>query len=174
MQTNHFSFKLMITYTDATLDDLPFIVDVYNSTIASRQVTADLQRVSVESRLAWFEQHNPQKRPLWLIKYQNQPCGWVSLSSFYGRPAYDKTVEISLYIHQDFRGKKIGQTIVTQIELFAKQIGIEAILSYVFGHNTPSIKLFEKLHYQHWALLPKIAELDGVKRDLVILGKHLD
>ena len=164
----------MITYVNATLDDLPFIVDVYNSTIASRQITADLQPVSVESRVAWFEQHNPQKRPLWLIKYQNQPCGWVSLSSFYGRPAYDKTVEISLYLHQDFRGKKIGQTTVAQIEAFAKQAGIDAILSYVFGHNIPSIKLFEKMHYQQWALLPKIAELDGVKRDLVILGKRFD
>ena len=164
----------MITYVNATLDDLPFIVEVYNSTIASRQVTADLQPVSVESRIAWFEQHNSQKRPLWLIKYQNQPCGWVSLSSFYGRPAYDKTVEISLYIHQDFRGKKIGQTAVREIESFAKQVGIDAILSYVFGHNIPSIKLFEKMQYQQWALLPKIAELDGVKRDLVILGKRFD
>ena len=164
----------MITYVDATLDDLPFIVDVYNSTIASRQITADLQPVSVESRFAWFEQHNPQKRPLWLIKYDNQPCGWVSLSSFYGRPAFDKTVEISLYLHQDFRGKKIGQTVVQEIESFAKQAGIDAILSYVFGHNIPSIKLFEKMQYQQWALLPKIAELDGVKRDLVILGKRFD
>ena len=164
----------MITYTDATLDDLPFIVAVYNSTIASRQVTADLQPVSVESRFTWFEQHNPQKRPLWLIKYHNQPCGWVSLSSFYGRPAYDKTVEISLYIHQDFRGKKIGQTTVAKMESFAKQAGIEAILSYIFGHNIASLNLFEKMHYKQWALLPKVAELDGVKRDLVILGKRLD
>lgn len=164
----------MITYTDATLDDLPFIVEVYNSTIACRQVTADLQPVSVESRFAWFEQHNTQKRPLWLIKYQNQPCGWVSLSSFYGRPAYDKTVEISLYIHQDFRGKKIGQTTVAKMESFAKQAGIEAILSYIFGHNIASLNLFEKMHYNQWALLPKVAELDGVKRDLVILGKRLD
>ena len=164
----------MITYTDATLDDLPFIVEVYNSTIACRQVTADLQPVSVESRFAWFEQHNPQKRPLWLIKYQNQPCGWVSLSSFYGRPAYGKTVEISLYIHQDFRGKKIGQTTVAKMESFAKQAGIEAILSYIFGHNIASLNLFEKMHYNQWALLPKVAELDGVKRDLVILGKRLD
>ena len=164
----------MITYTDATLDDLPFIVDVYNSTIASRQITADLQPVSVESRLVWFNQHNPKSRPLWLIKSSNQPCGWVSLSSFYGRPAFDKTVEISLYLHQDFRGKKIGQTTIAYIELFAKQAGIETILSYVFGHNLPSINLFKKMNYQQWALLPKIAELDGVKRDLVILGKQLD
>lgn len=164
----------MISYTNATLDDLPFIVAVYNSTIASRMVTADTSPVSIASKLAWFEQHNPQNRPLWLLKYQNQPCGWVSLSSFYGRPAYNKTVEISLYIHQDFRGKRIGQFMVTEVERFAKQIGIEAILSYVFAHNLPSIGLFNKMHYQQWGLFPKVAELDGIKRDLMILGKRLD
>ncbi|MCO6546847.1 MAG: GNAT family N-acetyltransferase, partial [Gilliamella sp.] len=71
----------MITYHDATLEDLPFIVDVYNSTIAGRQVTADTVSVSVESRLEWFYQHNPKNRPIWLIKYQDRPCGWISLSS---------------------------------------------------------------------------------------------
>ncbi|OCG79349.1 GNAT family N-acetyltransferase [Gilliamella sp. Occ4-3] len=164
----------MITYHDATLEDLSFIVDVYNSTIAGHQVTADTVPVSVESRLDWFYQHNPKNRPLWLIKYQDRPCGWISLSSFYGRPAFYKTVEISLYLHQDFRGKKIGQFMVDKIEQFAKQAGIEAIFSYVFRHNLPSVNLFKKMQYQQWGLLPKIAELDNVQRDLVILGKRLD
>ncbi|OCG11760.1 hypothetical protein A9G09_10245 [Gilliamella sp. wkB292] len=163
----------MITYRDATLADLPFIVDVYNSTIASRMVTADTKTVSVQSKVAWFEQHNPQNRPLWLIQYHNQPCGWVSLSSFYGRPAYNKTVEISLYIHQDFRGKQIGQDTVKHIEQFAQKIGITAIMSYIFGHNIPSLALFKKMQYQQWGLFPNIAELDGVQRDLIILGKRL-
>ncbi|OCG13511.1 phosphinothricin acetyltransferase [Gilliamella sp. App6-5] len=164
----------MITYHDATLEDLPFIVDVYNSTIAGRQVTADTVPVSVESRLEWFHQHNPKNRPLWLIKYQDRSCGWISLSSFYGRPAFYKTVEISLYLHQDFRGKKIGQFMVNKIEQFAKQAGIEAIFSYVFRHNLPSVNLFKKMQYQQWGLLPKIAELDNVQRDLMIWGKRLD
>lgn len=164
----------MITFSNATLDDLPFIVEVYNSTIASRMVTADTAPVTIQSKLDWFHQHNPQTRPLWLIKYQNTACGWVSLSSFYGRPAYNKTVEISLYIHHDFRGKQIGQFMVAEIEQFAKNVGIEAILSYVFGHNIPSIKLFNKMQYQQWGLFPKVAELDGIQRDLVILGKRLD
>ncbi|OCG21439.1 MULTISPECIES: GNAT family N-acetyltransferase [unclassified Gilliamella] len=164
----------MITYHNATLEDLPFIVDVYNSTIAGRQATADTEPVSVESRLEWFYLHNPKNLPIWLIKYQDQPCGWISLSSFYGRPAFYKTVEISLYLHQDFRGKKIGQFMVDKIEQFAKQAGIEAIFSYVFGHNLPSVNLFKKMQYQQWGLLPKVAELDNVQRDLLILGKRLD
>ncbi|MBV8628542.1 MAG: N-acetyltransferase, partial [Paraburkholderia sp.] len=51
-------------YRDATLDDLPAIVAIYNSTVASRQVTADLEPVSVESRLPWFHAHGPAARPL--------------------------------------------------------------------------------------------------------------
>lgn len=163
----------MITYCDANLDDLPFIVDVYNSTIASRMVTADTSPVSLESKLAWFHQHNSNNRPLWLIKYQNQSCGWISLSSFYGRPAYSGTVEVSLYIHEHFRGKKIGQYMLAQIEEYARKIGINVILSYVFGHNIPSIGLFNKMQYQQWGFFPKVAELDGIKCDLIILGKSL-
>ncbi|MDF7667680.1 GNAT family N-acetyltransferase [Orbaceae bacterium ESL0727] len=163
----------MITYHYASLQDLPFIVDVYNSTIASRMVTADIDPISVDSRLGWFNQHNPQTRPLWLIKSDQQPCGWISLSSFYGRPAYDKTVEISLYLHHDFRGKKIGQFMLNEIEKFAQTAGLETILSFIFGHNVPSMQLFTKMGYQQWGFLPQIAELDGVKRDLLILGKQL-
>jgi len=162
-----------ITFADAKLADLPFIVDVYNQTIASRMVTADTSPITVNSRLAWFDAHDAKNRPLWLIKYNNQPCGWVSLSTFYGRPAYAKTVEISLYLHQNFRGKKIGQHAVVTIEKFARKNNITTILCYIFAHNQPSLALFEKLGYSRWGHLPDIAELDHIKRDLVILGKSI-
>lgn len=41
----------------ACKEDLPDIVDIYNSTIAGRMVTADLEPVTVESRIPWFEAH---------------------------------------------------------------------------------------------------------------------
>lgn len=162
-----------ITFSNAKLIDLSFIVSVYNQTIASRMVTADTSPVSIESRLDWFHAHKTDKRPLWLIKYQNQSCGWVSLSSFYGRPAYDKTVEISLYIDSAYRGKKIGQYTVNIIEGHAINNGIETILCYIFSHNKPSLSLFTKLNYQQWGYLPQVAELDNIQRDLTILGKKL-
>ncbi|WP_392551191.1 N-acetyltransferase family protein [Orbus wheelerorum] len=162
-----------IIFADAQLTDLPFIVEVYNQTIASRMVTADTSPITVNDRLEWFNAHNAQTRPLWLIKYNNQPCGWISLSTFYGRPAYAKTVELSLYIHQAFRGKKIGQQAVMAVEQFARKNKIETILSFIFAHNQPSISLFEKLGYSKYGHLPNIAELDDIKRDLVILGKAI-
>ncbi|WP_392562200.1 N-acetyltransferase family protein [Orbus sturtevantii] len=162
-----------ITFTNAKLTDLSFIVEIYNQTIASRMVTADTSPVTVDNRIEWFNAHNVETRPLWLINYKNQPCGWVSLSTFYGRPAYAKTVEISLYIDEAFRGKKIGQHAVIAIEQFAQQHKIDTILGYIFAHNSPSLALFEKLGYRKWGHLFNIAELDGIKRDLIILGKQI-
>ena len=51
----------------ATQDDLPTIVAIYNSTVASREVTADTEPVSVASRQPWFDEHTPERRPLWVI-----------------------------------------------------------------------------------------------------------
>lgn len=162
-----------ISFDNAQLSDLPFIVDVYNQTIASRMVTADLQTITADSRINWLNAHNQTTRPLWIIKYQGQNCGWISLSTFYGRAAYDKTVEISVYIAKDFRAKKIGGYSIEKIQQHAREYGIETVLSYIFGHNIPSINLFKKLGYQQWGMLPEVAELDGIKRDLVILGRKL-
>lgn len=46
------------TFTYATINDLPEIVQIYNQTIAGRKATADLEPVSVADRIEWFKQHN--------------------------------------------------------------------------------------------------------------------
>jgi phosphinothricin acetyltransferase len=59
---------MSIRHGIATRGDLPQIVDIYNSTIPSRLVTADTETVSVESRVRWFEEHTPDSRPLWVVE----------------------------------------------------------------------------------------------------------
>jgi phosphinothricin acetyltransferase len=158
---------------DANLNDLSNIVDIYNSTIASRMVTADTEPVSVKSREAWFNEHSPSSRPLWVVETQGKICGWLSFQSFYGRPAYQATTEVSIYIHEDFRGQKLGEYMLnTAIEACPK-LHIKTLLGFIFGHNEPSLKLFSKFGFEKWAHLPNVAELDGIERDLIILGKRV-
>ena len=82
---------MSFTHRLATRGDLAQIVDIYNATIPSRRVTADTEPVSVESRVKWFEDHQPDVRPLWVIDAEGYIAAWLSFSSFYGRPAYSKT-----------------------------------------------------------------------------------
>lgn len=100
----------------ATLDDLPVIVDIYNSTIPSRMVTADTEPVSVRDRLDWFHAHNPERRPLWIAELGGAVCGWAGLQDFfYRRPAYHATAEVSIYLHEAFRGKGLGKQILAKV-----------------------------------------------------------
>ena len=161
------------TIRDAEINDMRTIIDIYNSTIPGRMVTADLEPVSVESRLQWFNDHSPTFRPLWVVETNGEICAWVSFQSFYGRPAYNGTAEVSIYIHHDFRGKKLGKFLIQKAIDECPKIGIKTLLGFIFGHNEPSLKLFKSFGFEKWAHLPDVAELDGVERDLLILGKRV-
>ena len=163
-----------ITFQDATIEDLPRIVEIYNSTIPGRMVTADTEPVTVEDRLNWFHAHSPSKRPLWIVKIGEDICGWVSLQDFYGRPAYGATAEVSIYLDDRFRGHGLGKKVLSKVIDYAPTCQVETLLGFIFGHNEPSLRLFEKFGFEKWAHLPEVAILDGVKRDLIILGKKLN
>ncbi len=157
----------------ASREDLPAIVATYNSTIASREVTADLSPVSVESRQDWFNKHNPEHRPLWTLFIAGTYAGWMSFSSFYGRPAYDGTVEISIYLEKKFQGNGVGTTCIQYAKQQAVERQITHLLGFIFGHNQPSIRLFEQSGFEKWGHLPGIANMEGIRRDLLIYGLKL-
>ncbi len=163
----------VLAYRDAIREDLPKIVEIYNSTIASRMVTADTEPVSVESREEWFAEHTGN-RPLWMVVNQDGGVvGWVSFQSFYGRPAYDATVEISIYIDAVYRGKGLGRQILDYCMETAPAYQIKTLLGFIFSHNEPSLKLFRNSGFEDWGMLPNIAVLDGEERGLKILGKRI-
>jgi L-amino acid N-acyltransferase YncA len=165
---------MKLNFRDATIHDLPAIVDIYNSTVPGRIVTADTEPVSVKSRVPWFEKHSSDKRPLWMIEDENKNIlGWASFQSFYGRPAYDATVEISIYLHENARGKQIGKKTLEFAINNCERLGIKTLLGFIFAHNEPSLKLFKNFGFEEWALLPDIATIDGVDRSLIILGKRI-
>ena len=157
----------------AAFGDLPEIVAIYNSTIASREVTADTEPVTVASRHAWFEEHTAGQRPLWVVEEDGPVVGWLSFSDFYGRPAYAGTAELSIYIHEHARGKGLGRYLLAQAIAFAPQIKVHTLLGFIFGHNIASLKLFDAFGFERWAHLPKVATLDGIERDLIILGRRV-
>jgi len=164
---------LSYTHRLATRDDLAQIVSIYNATVPSRQVTADTEPVSVASRVRWFEDHIPGFRPLWVVEIDDQIAAWLSFSSFYGRPAYNKTAELSVYVHPSLRQRGLGRYLLQQALAQAPAIKVDTLLGFIFAHNEPSLKLFAAFGFARWGELPKVALLDGVERDLVIVGRRV-
>jgi L-amino acid N-acyltransferase YncA len=136
-------------------------------------VTADLEPVTVQSKQVWFEAHSSNKRPLWLVLVDGAYAGWMSFNSFYGRPAYDGTVEVSIYLEESARGKGLGKACLNKAFEACAVLNIKTLLGFIFDHNEPSLKLFEIMGFQQWAHLPRIANMIDAERGLIIMGKRL-
>ncbi len=118
-----------LAYRDATPADLPAIVAIYNSTVASRRVTADTEPVTVDSRRAWFDAHNPHARPLWVVEEAGRVIAWLSFSDFYGRPAYGHTAEISIYLDEAARGSGLGSRLLEAARAKGVMVAFEAAVA---------------------------------------------
>lgn len=163
-------------FRDATLADLPAIVSIYNATIPGRMVTADTAPVTVASREPWFRAHHPATRPLWILADQNENgavCAWLSFNSFHERPAYRGTAELSIYLAEPYRHRGLGRWLLREAIRRAPGCGVKSLVGLVFAHNTPSLALLTREGFQRWGTLPRVAELDEIERDLIILGRRV-
>jgi L-amino acid N-acyltransferase YncA len=158
---------------DALESDLPAIVDIYNATVPTRMVTAELEPTTVEARLPWFRAHTPDRHPFWVMEIDGQIAGWLSVQSFLPRCAYRGTAELSVYVDQRFRRRGVARTLLEGAIARASSLEINAMVGFIFAHNEPSLKLFERLGFERWGFLPRVARLDGIGHDLTIVGRHV-
>lgn len=153
--------------------DLPAIIAIYNASIPSRMATADTEPVTVAERETWFREFSPGSRPIWVNEQDGAIVGWLGLRSYYGRPAYRRTVESAVYVDPAHRRQGIAHELLEKALREAPDLGINNVLAFVMVHNQPSVTLFELHGFQRWGLMPRVCEMDGVERDVLILGRRV-
>jgi L-amino acid N-acyltransferase YncA len=158
---------------DAIGTDLPAIVAIYNASVPSQTVTADLEPITVESRMDWFWKHSPDRRPLWVLEKEGTIAGWLGMQTFYGRPAYNATVEISLYISPDFQRQGIGSTLLQYAIAQSPSLGVTTLLAIVFAINVPSVTLLKRFDFKQWGYLPNVVRFGEREGDVMILGRRV-
>ncbi|MCX6286574.1 MAG: GNAT family N-acetyltransferase [Bacteroidetes bacterium] len=166
---------MSIILRKAVEGDLPALVEILNHGIKTRQSVGYYVSQSVAEMKDWFAEHMHSERyPVMVAEEDNQVIGWISLSPYRkGREAFNRTGEISAYIHEDHFRKGIGQKLLDHILLFAAGTGFRIIFAIVLDRNTPSIKLLEKNNFERWAFLPEVAEIDGILLNHLYFGKRL-
>jgi phosphinothricin acetyltransferase len=165
---------IMIRNADAL--DLPAIVDIYNAAIPGRLATADTEPVSLNSRHSWFHDRDFSRHPIWVCEdlvHNKGILGWLSFKPFYGRPAYAATAEVSIYVDPSAQRGGVATQLMEHAIGQAPALQLTTYLAFVFAHNVPSLKLCRKFGFEEWGHLPRIAILDGMDRDLLILGRRL-
>ena len=154
----------MLQIRKSTRDDLKAILDIYNEAVLNTTATFDTTARTFEKQLEWYENHKAN-HPVFVAEENNVVVGWASLSPYSDRCAYDTTVEVSVYIHPDHRGKKIGSKLLEVITLEGLKVKNHTVISRITSDNLSSIHIHEKIGYRHVGTLKEV----GVK-----FGKLLD
>ena len=153
--------------------DLPAIVAIYNAAVPGRMATADTEPVTVESRREWFAEHTPDFHSLWVDERDGEIAGWLSLGTFYNRPAWDITAEVSVYVAPAFQRQGAATALLEKAIAEAPALGLRVLMGIIFGHNEPSLALFKRFGFEQWGFMPGATELDEVERDVVFVGRRV-
>jgi L-amino acid N-acyltransferase YncA len=163
------SLPVEIFIRDAVEADLPAIVEIYNQSIPGGWSTADTRPIAVADRVEWFRKFDPAKRPIWVAEVEGSVVATAYLSSFYGgRPAYDATAEVSLYIATAWQRRGIGLRFKRWVIEQCPRLGVTTLLSMHFDHNEATRRINESLGFRPMGHLTEIALVQGQKRGLII------
>jgi L-amino acid N-acyltransferase YncA len=158
----------------AQIDDLPAIVEIYNQSIPSKQSTGDMQPVRVEDRMAWFREHRPDEHPIFVAEVEGGVAGWCSLSAYRrGRAALRFTAEISYYIDFAYHRRGIATALVEHAIAACPALQIRHLFAIVLEGNQASLKLLEKMGFEQWGYLPRVADFDGKEVGHLYYGRHV-
>lgn len=169
---------MQYTHRDATESDLPRIVEIYNFAVATRKCSCDLEPTSVDARRSSVLEHTPNHRPLWVAEDATRPqfgvIGYLGFFHFMNeRPGYFITADLAIYLHPEYQGNGLGTYLISKAIEHAPALGIETLTASVFASNDSSIALFNKMGFERWGFMPRVARLEGVEKDLVLVGRHL-
>ncbi len=166
--------RKMVKIRIASKKDLKEIVNIFNQAIRTRISTGYLHEMTVEERQEWFSGHLPEKYPILVAEKNDTIVGWISIDPYRkGREAFEKTGEVSCFVHCDYRRKGIGDQLLHAMIHTAKQRGYTTIFAIVLDKNIGSRKLLEKNNFEQWAFLPNVAEIDGNTISHVYYGKKI-
>jgi L-amino acid N-acyltransferase YncA len=98
--------------------------------------------------------------------------GWAAISPTSSRECYAGVVEHSIYVAADTRGRGVGHALMDALVTSANEAGIWTIQTSIFPENESSLALHEKLGFRVVGRRERIAQLDGVWRDTLLLERR--
>ncbi|WP_445342761.1 GNAT family N-acetyltransferase [Bifidobacterium sp. ESL0827] len=138
--------------------DLEAVTAIYNQAVMDGGSTADTAPVSLDQRLQWWLDHDPdQGHPVLVLEQEGKVLAFGSLSAYYDRPGYQETCELSYYVNRDSRGQGLGALMVHSLLERAQQVGMRLAVAIIFDDNSASKALLHRFGFSRFGFLPQAA-----------------
>ncbi|GAB0116102.1 N-acetyltransferase family protein [Acidisoma sp. 7E03] len=163
-----------MTIRPAREDDLPAILLIYNEVIRTSTAVYTEEAATLESRLAWFRDRHVLGYPVLVAEDDaGGIAGFSSFGDFRPWPGYRYTVEHSVYLREDCRGRGLGAALITPLFDEARRLGKHVMVAGIDAANPASLRLHDKLGFTRVGRMNEVGTKFGRWLDLVFMQRIL-
>ena len=150
----------------AVIDDVQDCLNIYNYEVEHGVATLDLEPRTLEEWREWYNAHSDEHHPIIVGTIDDVVVGYASLSPYRLKDAFKSTVELSIYIHQDYRGQGVATRLMEHILEMAKaDTMIHNVVSVITAGNEGSTKLHNRFGFTYCGLTPEVGFNHGKYQD---------
>jgi phosphinothricin acetyltransferase len=153
--------------------DAEAIRSIYNVEVLESTVTFDMVPRTIDEQVAWIDEHSGGHPAVVAVGPDDQVVGFGSLSVWRDRPAYSGSVEDSLYVHPDHRGRGVGRLILEDLVRLGADHGFHTVLARIVGGHEASIALHEACGFETVGVEREVGRKFKQWLDVVIMQRIL-
>jgi phosphinothricin acetyltransferase len=163
-----------MTIRPATERDIPAITAIYNDAVANSNAVWTEKQDTEAERLAWMKARQGLGYPVLVAAEGATVLGYGTFGDFRTWPGYRYSVEHSVYIHADHRGRGLGRVIVDELVAAATALGKHVLIAGIDGANQASLRLHAQAGFVEVGRMPELGRKFGRWLDLVFMQRILD
>lgn len=149
-----------------TKNDIFACLAIYNYEVINGVATLDLEPRTLEEWHEWYNAHSDEHHPILVGTIDDVVVGYASLSPYRLKDAFKSTVELSIYIHQDYRGQGVATRLMERILEIAKEdTMLHNVVSVITAGNEESTKLHNRFGFTYCGLTPEVGFKHGKYQD---------
>ena len=159
---------------DATAEDVPGMLAIYNDVLTTSTAIYRDDPATLDAHHEWFAQRQAAGYPVLVAKDDHGVAGFASFGDFRPWPGYRFTVEHSVHVRADCRGRGVGGALMRPLIVRARDLGKHVIIAGVDAENLASQRFHERLGFERVAHFREVGFKFGRWLDLVFLQRRLD
>jgi len=154
--------------------DLPGILEIYNDAILTTTALYTYEPMTGPMIRQWYDDKTAKNLPVYIVEIDHRVAGFASYGPFRPWPAYKYSVEHSIYVHKDFRGKGIAKKLLRTLIDHATADNLHTIVAGIDSGNEVSINLHRQFGFQEAGRLSQVGYKFGRWLDLLFMQLILE
>ena len=164
----------MIITRQAEDKDLSQLLSIYNDIILTTTAVYDYRPHTLAMRQQWFDSKREQGFPVFVAEEGDLIVGFSSIGPFRNWAAYKYSVENSVYVSKEKRGKGIGKLLLPPLIEAAKKLEMHTIIASIDATNESSLRLHKSFGFEEVAHFKEVGYKFGRWLDLKFLQLMLE